>query len=150
MLPPDDAHRFPLRRGLIVLMPLMLVACNVETPDLANRRDSAVATRSSTSPPQPPQPSIDPPGSRSGRHRHVMEEQLFVLRGRGYDIHDGARWNWERGDLINIPPMTEHQHFNLDAEEPVLLYSSMPSMGTDLGLGGIEQFEDAPEMGRGE
>lgn len=66
MLPPDDAHRFPLRRGLIVLMPLMLVACNVETPDLANRRDSAVATQSSTSPPQPPQPSIDPPGSRSG------------------------------------------------------------------------------------
>ncbi|MGH7846908.1 MAG: cupin domain-containing protein [Candidatus Binatia bacterium] len=88
-----------------------------------------------------------PPGSRSGRHRHMMEEQIFVLSGTGYDVHDGERWNWERGDMINIPAMTEHQHFNLDAENPVLLYSSMPSMCTDLGLGGVEQIEDAPEYG---
>ena len=85
------------------------------------------------------------PASRSGKHRHMMEEQVFVLSGKGYDVHDGQRWNWERGELINIPAMVEHQHFNLDAENPALLYSSMPSMCTDLGLGGIEQLEDAPE-----
>lgn len=86
-----------------------------------------------------------PAGSRSGKHRHLAEEQIFVINGRGYDIHDGERWNWDKGDLISIPAMVEHQHFNLDTENAALLYSSMPSLGTDLGLGGIEQFEDAPE-----
>lgn len=85
------------------------------------------------------------PGSRSGKHRHMAEEQILVISGRGYDIHDGKRWAWEQGDLINIPSMTEHQHFNADAQQPVLLLSSMPSVCTDLGLGGIEQLEDAPE-----
>ena len=75
----------------------------------------------------------------------MMEEQILVLRGRGYDIHDGQRWNWERGDLINIPAMTAHQHFNADAKDPALFLVSMPSVCTDLGLGGIEQIEDAPE-----
>ena len=27
------------------------------------------------------------PGSRSGRHRHLAEECLYVLEGRGYDLH---------------------------------------------------------------
>ena len=75
----------------------------------------------------------------------MTEEQILVIEGRGYDIHDGIRWNWERGDLISIPAMAEHQHFNGDAKDSVLLLSSMPSVGTDLGLGGIEQLEDAPE-----
>jgi len=86
-----------------------------------------------------------PPGSRSGKHRHMTEEQILVIEGRGYDVHDGKRWNWERGDLISIPAMAEHQHFNADENDPALLLSSMPSVGVALGLGGIEQLEDAPE-----
>jgi gentisate 1,2-dioxygenase len=70
---------------------------------------------------------------------------MLVIQGRGYDVHDGARWNWEAGDLVSIPAMVEHQHFNADADHPVLLLSSMPSVGVGLGLGGIEQLEDAPE-----
>ncbi len=30
---------------------------------------------------------IIPPGSRSGRHRHLAEERLYVVEGRGYDLH---------------------------------------------------------------
>ena len=41
--------------------------------------------------------------------------------------------------------MAEHQHFNADANNPVLLLSSMPSVGVALGLGGIVQLEDASE-----
>jgi hypothetical protein len=41
--------------------------------------------------------------------------------------------------------MVEHQHFNADPANPVLLLSSVPSMCSDLGLGGIEQLENAPE-----
>ena len=30
---------------------------------------------------------IIPPGSRSGKHRHLAEECLYVLEGRGHDLH---------------------------------------------------------------
>ena len=86
-----------------------------------------------------------PPGSRSGRHRHVSEELVLVLEGKGYDIHDGERWNWEQGDLICIPGMTEHQHFNSGSDR-VLLLNAMPATYINLGVGGIEQIEDAPEF----
>lgn len=85
-----------------------------------------------------------PAGSRSGRHRHAAEELVYVMRGRGYDVHDGQRWNWKAGQLICIPTMTEHQHFNT-GDEPALLLSATPSHYTFLGLGGIEQLEDAPD-----
>jgi quercetin dioxygenase-like cupin family protein len=85
-----------------------------------------------------------PPRSRSGRHRHVAEELILVMKGQGYDIHDGKRWDWKEGDLICIPTMTDHQHFST-SDEPALLLSTTPSHYTFLGLGGIEQIEDAPE-----
>jgi gentisate 1,2-dioxygenase len=86
-----------------------------------------------------------PAGSRSGKHRHMTEEQILIIDGKGYDVHDGQRFDWERGDLVSIPAMTAHQHFSGDPEKPALFLSSMPSVGVDLGLGGIEQLEDAPE-----
>jgi len=85
-----------------------------------------------------------PAGSRSGRHRHVAEELILVISGRGYDVHDGERWEWRPGDLICVPPMTDHQHFNT-GDEPALLLSATPSHYTYLGLGGIEQLDTAPE-----
>ena len=30
---------------------------------------------------------VIPPGSRSGKHRHLAEECLYVLEGYGYDLH---------------------------------------------------------------
>ena len=72
-------------------------------------------------------------------HRHMAEEQIFIINGKGYDIHDGERWNWQKGDLINIPAMVEHQHFNAIGENPVLLMSSMPSMCTDLGWAALSK-----------
>jgi quercetin dioxygenase-like cupin family protein len=85
------------------------------------------------------------PGSRSGKHRHMAEEQILVLEGSGYDVHDGDRWDWEQGNLIVIPPMTEHQHFNTGDSRSLMLHSS-PSTYAHLDLGGIEQLEDAPEF----
>jgi quercetin dioxygenase-like cupin family protein len=90
-----------------------------------------------------------PPRSRSGKHVHVAEEQILVIEGCGYDVHDGARSNWEAGDFICVPRMTEHQHFN-SGDSRVLLLSAMPSPFTDVGLGGIEHLEDAPEYSAGD
>src|SRR5262249_61752950 len=59
------------------------------------------------------------PGSRSGKHRHVAEECVYVLEGRGYDLHQDCdveitdtyhwkgqeavkRYEWEAGGGVCI------------------------------------------------
>jgi gentisate 1,2-dioxygenase len=69
---------------------------------------------------------------------------IWVIEGQGYDLHDGVRWEWKAGQYICIPPMTAHQHFNTDPERPALMVSASPLAYAHLGLGGIEQLEDAP------
>lgn len=106
---------------------------------------------------------IIPPGSRSGRHRHLAEECLYVLEGRGYDLHrdcdveitDDYHWKpqdeikrfeWEAGDVIYIPPNTIHQHFNADPQRPARLISSINRIFKHCGLNDLEQIENAPEF----
>jgi quercetin dioxygenase-like cupin family protein len=103
-----------------------------------------------------------PPRSRSGRHRHLAEECLYVLEGFGYDLHqdcdveitDDYRWKpqdeikryeWEAGDVIYIPPSTIHQHFNGDPQRPARLISCTNRIYKNSGLNNLEQIEDAPE-----
>jgi quercetin dioxygenase-like cupin family protein len=105
---------------------------------------------------------IIPPGSRSGKHRHLAEECLYVLEGRGYDLHQDCdveitdtyhwtaqdevkRFEWEAGDVIYIPPNTIHQHFNSDPEQPVRLISAINRIFKQCGLNDLEQIENAPE-----
>jgi len=105
---------------------------------------------------------IIPPGSRSGKHRHLAEECLYVLEGRGYDLHQDCdveitdsyqwkpqaeikRYEWEAGDVIYIPPCTIHQHFNADPHQPVRLISAINRVYKNSGLNDLEQIEDAPE-----
>ncbi len=55
----------------------------------------------------------------SGRHRHQGGINLFVIKGRGYSVVDGKRYDWTEGDLILLPIKKdgcEHQHFNLDGK----------------------------------
>jgi quercetin dioxygenase-like cupin family protein len=105
---------------------------------------------------------IIPPGSRSGRHRHLAEECLYVLEGRGYDLHQDCdveitdtyhwkpqdevkRYEWEAGDVIYVPPNTIQQHFNADAERPVRLISVINRIYKAYGLNDLEQLDNAPE-----
>ena len=105
---------------------------------------------------------IIPPGSRSGKHRHLAEECLYVVEGRGYDLHQDCdveitdtykwkpqaevkRYEWEAGDVIYIPPNTIHQHFNADPERPARLISAINRVYKNSGLNDLEQLEDAPE-----
>src|SRR3970040_1639255 len=90
---------------------------------------------------------IIPPGSRSGKHRHLAGECLYVLEGRGDDLHQDEvkRYEWEAGDVIYIPPNTIHQHFNADPHRPVRLISAINRVYKFCGLNDLEQIEDAPE-----
>ena len=105
---------------------------------------------------------IIPPGSRSGKHRHLAEECLYVVEGRGYDLHQDCdveitddyhwvpqeevkRFEWEAGDVIYIPPNTIHQHFNADPARPARLISAINRIFKNSGLNDLEQIEPAPE-----
>ncbi|MDG1118435.1 MAG: cupin domain-containing protein [Flavimaricola sp.] len=105
---------------------------------------------------------IVPPGSKSGKHRHLAEECLYVLEGRGYDLHqdcdveitDDYHWKpqdliqkfeYEAGDVIYVPPNTIHQHFNADPDRPLRLISTINRIFKQCGLNDLEQIEDAPE-----
>ena len=106
-----------------------------------------------------------PPGSHSGKHRHMSEEYIFVLEGNGYDLHwdvdfelgekyhwkvdeEPSRWEWEQGDSIYIPPNTVHQHFNTDPQKPARFISATSRMVRYIGFDDLEQVEDAPEYGK--
>jgi gentisate 1,2-dioxygenase len=103
-----------------------------------------------------------PPGSRSGKHRHLAEECLYVVEGFGYDLHQDCdveitdayewkpqdeikRYDWEAGDVIYIPPCTIHQHFNGDAARPARLISCTNRIYKNSGLNDLVQIENAPE-----
>ncbi len=50
--------------------------------------------------------------SSSHKHAHT-EAMLYVLEGKGFSEVDGARYDWEAGDAVHVPPrMTVHEHFN--------------------------------------
>lgn len=103
-----------------------------------------------------------PPGSRSGKHRHLAEECLYVVEGEGYDLHQDCdveitdeyfwkpqdevkKFEWEAGDIIYVPPNTIHQHFNANPDKPVRLISAINRIYKYCGLNDLEQIEDAPE-----
>jgi len=105
---------------------------------------------------------VIPPGSRSGKHRHLAEECLYVLEGYGYDLHQDCdveitdsyewkpqaeikRYDWEAGDVIYVPPCTIHQHFNGDPRRPARLISCINRIYKNSGLNDLVQIEDAPE-----
>ena len=84
-----------------------------------------------------------PPGGHSGKHRHVGEEVHLILAGRGYDLHDDTRWDWEQDDLACIPINTVHQHFNADSKKPALFLAVQPRLYEFIGHRGVEHWEDA-------
>jgi quercetin dioxygenase-like cupin family protein len=105
---------------------------------------------------------VIPPGSRSGKHRHLAEECLYVLEGYGYDLHQDCdveitdayewipqaeikRYEWEAGDVIYVPPSTIHQHFNGDPRRAARLISCTNRIYKNCGLNDLEQIENAPE-----
>ena len=105
---------------------------------------------------------VIPPGSRSGKHRHLAEECLYVVEGNGYDLHQDCdveitdtynwkpqaeikRYEWEAGDVIYVPPCTIHQHFNADPARPARLISCINRIYKNSGLNDLEQIADAPE-----
>jgi quercetin dioxygenase-like cupin family protein len=101
------------------------------------------------------------PGEKSGIHRHMWEEIIFVAEGSGYDLHWDLKWDcleafqwewaaeprafaWKRGDYIYIPPFTNHQHIAGDKDECRLIVISN-RITKEMGFDWFDQVERAPE-----
>ena len=102
-----------------------------------------------------------PPDGRSGKHRHMWEEVIFVAEGSGYDLHwdlkfdcvDKYEWEWQaepkkfewsKGDFIYIPPFSIHQHFNADAKSEARLIVISNRIVKAMGFDWLDQLEHAP------
>jgi len=63
-----------------------------------------------------------PPGGRTDPQRHLFEEVVYVLAGRGsttIKTDEGARhsFEWGTGSLFALPLNTQYQHFNTSGRE---------------------------------
>lgn len=95
-----------------------------------------------------------PPSSRSGRQRHQGGVVHFVMAGKGHTEIDGVRFDWKKGDVIQLPIRREgviFQHFNDSTEESARLVvceaNAVEALGVDKGSG-LEQLDTAPEYRR--
>ncbi len=62
-----------------------------------------------------------PPQSSNHGHGHQNEAAFYILEGRGYEIHDGERYDWETDDLVLVHTDSVHRHFNPYAKQATAL-----------------------------
>ncbi len=68
------------------------------------------------------------PGGKSQKHAHMNSAVLYILEGKGYEIHDGERLDWQAGDVGIVRNGCVHQHFNASSDKPakILIIKSKP------------------------
>jgi quercetin dioxygenase-like cupin family protein len=60
------------------------------------------------------------PGRSNHGHGHQNEAVFYILQGRGYEVHDDERYDWEKGDLVVVHVDSVHRHFNASDTEPAV------------------------------
>ena len=68
------------------------------------------------------------PGGHGQKHGHMNSAVFFVLKGKGHDVHDGKRHDWETGDAMIVENGCVHQHFSDDPDDEsiVLIMKAKP------------------------
>lgn len=91
---------------------------NILTPDTEPFRTQTIHVHTES----------EAPGGVSHCHGHQNEALFYVLEGRGHDVHDGVRYDWEAGDLLVVHNDSVHQHVNDDPARPsrVLIIKAKP------------------------
>ena len=83
-----------------------------------------------------------PPHSSNQGHGHQNEAAFYILDGRGYEIHDDMRYDWEQGDLVLVHTDSVHRHFNPYDEPATALVMKAKCAWMYLGL--IQQGRSGP------
>ncbi len=63
------------------------------------------------------------PGVHTRAHRHTSTAIYFVVRGRGYSIINGERFDWAERDFLVLPNWAWHEHVNASATDEAILFS---------------------------
>jgi quercetin dioxygenase-like cupin family protein len=91
------------------------------------------------------------PGGENHGHGHQNEAHFYILEGKGYEIHDGKRYDWEKDDVVIVHTDSKHKHHNLSATERALaLVMKAKTTWMVLGLwqqGRSAAFSDGAKFG---
>jgi quercetin dioxygenase-like cupin family protein len=91
------------------------------------------------------------PGGENHGHGHQNEAHFYILEGKGYEVHDGQRYEWEKDDLVIVHTDSKHKHYNRSATERALaLVMKAKATWMVLGLwqqGRAAAFQDASKFG---
>ncbi len=86
---------------------------------------------------------VELPGESSNHgHGHQNEAAFYILEGRGYEIHDDQRYDWEKDDLVFVHTDSVHRHFNPYPEKAVALVVKAKCSWMFMGL--IQQGRSGP------
>lgn len=68
------------------------------------------------------------PGSFGQKHGHMNSAVFYILEGKGYDVHNSIRYDWEEGDVCIVENSCVHRHYNADPEKKarVLVFKAKP------------------------
>jgi len=83
-----------------------------------------------------------PPGKSNHGHGHQNEAVFYILQGRGHEIHDDRRYDWQAGDLVVVHTDSVHRHFNDGDETAKALVMKAKSTWMHFGL--VQQGRSAP------
>ena len=83
-----------------------------------------------------------PPGTSNHGHGHQNEAAFYILEGRGYEIHDDQRYDWDKDDLVLVHTDSVHRHFNPYDETATALVVKAKAAWMYLGL--IQQGRSGP------
>ncbi|WP_432842474.1 cupin domain-containing protein [Dactylosporangium sp. CA-092794] len=74
------------------------------------------------------------PGAKTWAHRQTSSTVYHVVRGTGYSVLDGQRFEWEPGDTFAVPTWVSHAHANPTSGDALLFsFSDEPAVRA-LGL----------------
>ena len=59
------------------------------------------------------------PGGYGQKHGHMNSAVFYVLKGKGHDVHDGRRMDWEAGDALLVENACVHQHFSDEPDDEI-------------------------------
>ena len=86
-----------------------------------------------------------PPGGRNEGHGHQNEAFFYILEGRGFELHDGIRYDWKQGDGVIVHNDCVHWHNNADPDHrAVALVMKAKPTWLFLGLHQQGQLGTAP------
>src|SRR5207302_3156678 len=83
------------------------------------------------------------PGGANHGHGHQNEACFYILEGKGYEIHDGVRYDWEKDDFAIVHTDCVHKHFNAN-EDVRALALVMKAKTNWMAMGLWQQGRSAP------